>query len=147
MKTKTLFGFTIILFVSLASCSKKEAIDDCPITGTTVNVGSTVGGNFGVTIYQDPSTNKTYDIGFNNTNMNFHVYHYIYSSSASVVGKILDVGPKTCLDFSSASQPVTSYIAYAKGHGYYAVYDDGHIVKFIVNSYSYGSANLTYIFQ
>lgn len=137
LKVTTLLLSIVILF---NGCKKEEV---CNVNGTSVNIGSTTGGNFSVTVYHDPNTNYNYDLAFNNTNLNFYVDVYpIY-----IKGTTLDMGGKTCLDYSTTTTPTAVYVSYTKGHGYYALFNDGHVLKFIANSYSSGSVNVTYTFQ
>jgi hypothetical protein len=152
MKKQSRFSVYLLLIVAISITSLSTCKDDndklpepCTINKTTVNIGSTVGGNFYVVIHHDPVTNFDYAINFNNTNLNFLIERNEFGGW--IQGKIIDLGNKDCLDFNTSVTPTSSFVAYSSGHGYYCRFDDGHIVKFIANWYNDGIVNISYVFQ
>ena len=133
----------------------------CTTNGTTVNIGSTSGGTYStdVATFQAnfPGTTTansgcnyycsgyTDIVKFDNTNLNFSAQ--TTNSCCTNNCFIMDVGVQTCLNFTYSGTPSALIVAYAQSHGYVANFSDGHIVKFIANSYYNGSVNISYIFQ
>lgn len=139
MKTKTLIIAPFLFLLLFSGCKPEE---ECYTQGTSVNIGSTVGGGYSIDAYVG---DFRYDITFYNTNLNFSIER---ADGVWKTGKIIDAGKQTCLDFKPRANPIATSVAYIQGHGYYGVFDDGaHTVKFIANSYYDGSVNIEYVFE
>jgi hypothetical protein len=135
--------FLMICMMVMDSCTKQNTTPAAPVctnTGTSVNIGSSVGSVFAASVGHVNSL--YYTIYFNNTNLNFYI-----ADSNQVNGTILDVGQQSCLDFSYSGTPIANAVAYKKGEGYVGLFKDGHIVKFNAISYSGGIALIEYVFQ
>ena len=156
-KIKSLLYFCLIASLSslIVSCEKKTTTPTptpCTVTGTTVNVGSTAGGQYYVaiaTVQCPPFYSRTEYIAFSNITLNFaaHITNNGGVGSGCVnTGNlgIMDVGVQTCLDFAYSGLPNANLVAFKTGHGYVATFPSGNIVKFIANSYSNGNAKITY---
>lgn len=124
----------------------------CKISGTSVNIGSTSGGNFSEQVSTGPEcpyTSIREYIYFNNITLNFS----IETSNATGCPKstsgqgILDAGLQTCLDFTYSGSPSATNVAFVAGHGYVGQFRHGHIVKFIAKSYTNGKVNIEYKMQ
>lgn len=146
MKTQILSIMLLAAVLLFSTCKDEDDDEPCKVIGTTVNIGSTTGGHH----FTDVNTNSpeyTFRVYFNNTNLNFSVYKIFTNGAPSILGKIMDTGHQTCLDFATPSTPSASEVAYIEGRGYYGVYDTGATVKFIAKKYSGGSVTISYIFQ
>jgi hypothetical protein len=133
--------------VIMDGCTKQNTAPPaptCTATGTSVNIGSSVGSIFAASVGQTGAGTGSlyYTIYFNNTNLNFSIQDSNYAN-----GTILDVGQQNCLDFSYSGTPIANTVAYKKGEGYVGLFKNGHIVKFIAISYSGGIALIEYVFQ
>ncbi len=133
----------MMCIVIIAGCTKQNTnspAPTCTTTGTSVNIGSSVGSIYAADVGQ---VGSVYDIiYFNNTNLNFTV-----ADNNQAAGTIQDVGQQSCLDFSYSGTPIANVVAYKKGEGYVGLFKNGHIVKFITISYSGGIALIEYVFQ
>jgi len=117
----------------------------CTTSGTTVNIGASAGGSYSVEVGEVVIQNSNFseEVLLNNTNLNLS----ITGGENGSTGKIMSAGAQSCLDFTYTGTPAAPEVALGVGAGYVGQFPDGHIVKFIVNSYHDGVANISYIFQ
>jgi hypothetical protein len=146
-----IFGVCLML---MDGCTKQSTTPTtllCSITGTTVNIGTSAGGDYyaivGIVPDGSNSGSNSELIYFDNRSLNFFVNTSLYYSPYSGDGTILDVGQQSCLDFSYTGTPIAASVAFKNGEGYVGKFIDGHIVKFIALGYNSGVASITYVLQ
>src|ERR1019366_7569064 len=136
----TFLSVSALVSVTVSSCKKSNNSTHCSNSGTAINIGSTTGGNFS----QDVVTNLPYlicgtdtvtvsisgnayvhndYISFDNTTSNFSVSD---DCGLGCYGLIMDVGSKSCANFSYSGTITASVVAYKSGHGYVGIFPDGH---------------------
>lgn len=165
--TFTTFITIVLAGLFFSSCTKTNTpatstTPTCTINGTSVNIGSSVGGTYNASIGAvsapaacSSTTLSHHDlISFSNVTLNLTVfgnpdYTGYAACNANIIGsgQIMNAGPQTCLDFSYTGTPSAPSVSYIYGDGYVALFPDGHTVKFIAGLYSGGLGNVTYIFQ
>ena len=125
--------------------------DACSATGTTINVGSTAGGNFCVNV------GTTYcgfaaEVCFDNTTLDIGVS--VASGTSGCPGSelaIVDIGPQTCLSGAQGTPASTPQeVAYIAGDTYVGTFTSPEVtdaVTFVGGTYGAGIIPITYLFQ
>lgn len=153
----TYFGCILALF-TINSCVKEETsaktAPPCTVSGNTVNVGSTAGGQFYVSLATIATNSncpytRSLQLGFSNVTLNFsaNVSNPGVGAGCILGGTlgVMDVGVQTCLDFTASGTPTSNLVALKAGHGYIITFPSGDAFKFIANSYISGNANVSYV--
>jgi hypothetical protein len=122
----TLVGLVVI---PLGACGDSTQSDAkvCGITGTSVNIGSTTGGNFPVDL------GGGHNLFFNNTNLNFSG------------GTLADVGAKDCLaNIPPWPGGTATVLAQIEGDGYSIQFSDLTHGRFIAGRYDGATVPVVY---
>jgi hypothetical protein len=135
---------SLLAVLALTACSTTPCAD----MGTTVNIGSTVGGNACQTIGTAAGSSYPecasvgHQVCFDNTNLNFEVM------CGYTPGRIADVGEQTCAGNVSGNAGTATVVAQQAGHGYVGTFPDGRTVRFVSSAYvTAGSISISYIFE
>jgi hypothetical protein len=109
---------------------------------TTVNVGTSAGNTYAV--YFDPSQNGEY-VALNNVSGNFYVYKAVLGQFVNTTGVIADAGTTCLASITVWPGGGTPSAAMIVDHRYIVQFGDGNYVRFVVNSYANGIAQVSYV--